>query len=154
MFDRETGYFFDVKTEGHDVVRVYGPEGWLPLWAKVADREQAGKVKDIMMDGNRFNSYVPLGTLDLSHSKLEPQRGYWRGPVWLDQVYFGIRGLRNYGYDNEANELTLKVLNNCQGLLGDQPVQENYNPLTGDRLNAPHFGWSAAHLLLMMFEYK
>ena len=154
MFDRETGYFFDVKTEGHSVVRVYGPEGWLPLWAKVADREQAGKVKDIMMDGNHFNSYVPLGTLDLSHPKLEPQRGYWRGPVWLDQVYFGIRGLRNYGYDNEANELTLKVLNNCQGLLENQPIQENYNPLTGERLNAPHFGWSAAHLLLMMFEYK
>ena len=107
-----------------------------------------------MMDVNRFNSFVPLGTLDLSHPRLEPERGYWRGPVWLDQAYFGIRGLRNYGYDKEANELTLKILNNCQGWWADQPVHENYNPLTGETLNAPHFGWSSAHLLLMMFEYK
>ena len=154
MFDDENGYFFDVRLKSHALIPVYGPEGWLPLWAGVANQKQADQVRNIMMDVNRFNSFVPLGTLDLSHPRLEPERGYWRGPVWLDQAYFGIRGLRNYGYDKEANELTLKILNNCQGLLGDQPVHENYNPLTGEALNAPHFGWSSAHLLLMMFEYK
>lgn len=99
MFDDENGYFFDVRLKSHALIPVYGPEGWLPLWAGVANQKQADQVRNIMMDVNRFNSFVPLGTLDLSHPRLEPERGYWRGPVWLDQAYFGIRGLRNYGYE-------------------------------------------------------
>ena len=30
------------------------------------------------------------------------------------------------------------------------PINENYNPLTGERQGANHFGWSAAHLLLLL----
>lgn len=153
MYDANTGFFFDVRLDSHQPIPGYGPEGWLPLWAHVADTTQAATVRKIMMDEKHFNSYVPLGTLDVSHEKLNPVKGYWRGPVWLDQTYFGLKGLRNYGYREDAQVLTLKVLDNCQGLAGDMPVHENYNPLTGEVLNAPHFGWSSAHLLLMMYEY-
>lgn len=153
MYDEEKGYFFDSSLNGESKIRIYGPEGWLPLWADVAQVWQAEKVKEVMMDARHFNSYIPLGTLSVSHPELEPEWGYWRGPVWLDQAYFGIRGLRNYGYEKEADDMTLKILRHCRGLLEDAPVHENYNPLTGEPLNAPHFGWSAAHVLLMLLEY-
>lgn len=88
MFDDEKGYFFDVQLGGHSLISIYGPEGWLPLWAGIANQRQADRVKDIMMDGNRFNSFVPLGTLDLSHPRLEPERGYWRGPCLVRSGVF------------------------------------------------------------------
>ena len=41
MFDDEKGYFFDVQLKSHAFVPVYGPEGWLPLWAGIAEQKQA-----------------------------------------------------------------------------------------------------------------
>tara|TARA_X000000368_G_C22505841_1_gene482678 strand:+ start:222 stop:413 length:192 start_codon:yes stop_codon:yes gene_type:complete len=31
-------------------------------------------------------------------------------------------------------------------------IRENYHPLTGKRLNAEHFSWSAAHLILLLSD--
>ena len=101
---------------------------------------------------NRVNVGTNIIPLDISHPRLRPVRGYWRGPVWVDQVYFGITGLRNYGFDREADILTEKFINNAQGLTTDGPIHENYNPLTGEALNSPNFGWSSACIIKMLLD--
>jgi len=154
MFDDDKGFFFDVNIDTHKKVNVLGPEGWIPLWANIASVKQAELVKQAMTDVSVFNSTVPLGTLDIGHEKLDAAEGYWRGPVWLDQSYFGIKGLYNYGFNKEAQDLTIKLLSNAEGLMGNDPIYENYNPLTGEALNSPHFGWSAASILMMMYEWQ
>lgn len=78
--------------------------------------------------------------------------GYWRGPIWLDQVYFAIHGLRNYGYTELADGYTKQVFDRLNGLRADAPIHENYETSTGKRLKSPHFSWSAAHLLLLHIE--
>jgi putative isomerase len=69
-----------------------GPEGWSPLWAGIADKEKAEKVKNIMLNENEFNSVIPLGTAAKSNPGYD-ENIYWRGRVWLDQHYFGIMAL-------------------------------------------------------------
>ncbi|WP_422361944.1 MGH1-like glycoside hydrolase domain-containing protein [Reichenbachiella sp.] len=150
-YEEETGFFFDVMLDGK-VIEVFGPEGWIPLWAGIATKQQAAAVVKQIMDKARFNTKVPLPTLDASHPKFNPKNGYWRGPVWLDQVYFAIRGLEKYGFQAEANELKEKLFNNAEGLLTNGPIRENYHPITGEGLNAKHFSWSAAHLLMLIRE--
>lgn len=152
MFDDETGFFYDVRLGTGEPVKVMGAEGWLPLWAGIATPEQAERVKNIMMDEKHFNAYLPLGTLDVSHPALRPTRGYWRGPVWFNQVYFGITGLQRYGYTKEADYLTRKFMTHAQGLMTDGPIHENYNPLTGEALNAPNFGWSSALIMKLLLQ--
>lgn len=152
MFDEETGFFYDTRLETGEFIKVMGAECWLPLWAGVATPEQARKVLDKMLDPKKFNSRVPLGTLDISHPRLRPTRGYWRGPVWIDQVYFGVTGLRNYGFNEEADMFVSKYIDNAQGLLTDGPIHENYNPLTGETLNCPNFGWSSAVTIKMLLN--
>lgn len=152
MFDMETGFFYDTRIETGEYIKVMGAECWLPLWAGVATQEQAKQVMEKMMDPKKFNSTLPLGTLDISHPRLRPIRGYWRGPVWVDQVYFGITGLRNYGFDKEADFLLEKFIDNAQGLTTDGPIHENYNPLTGETLNSPNFGWSSALIIKMLLN--
>lgn len=152
MFDKESGFFYDRRIDTGELIKVMGAECWLPLWAEIATPKQALRVSKVMLNEKHFNSTVPLGTLDISNLKLRPISGYWRGPVWVDQVYFGITGLRNYGYDKEADFFTKKYIRNAQGLLGDSPFHENYNPLTGERLNTPHFGWAAATTLKMLLK--
>lgn len=152
MFDPETGFFYDTRIGTGEFIKVMGAECWLPLWAGIATPEQARQALDKMLDPTKFNSTVPLGTLEISHLRFRPTRGYWRGPVWIDQVYFGVMGLRKYGFDKEADMFVRKYIANAQGLLTDGPIHENYNPLTGETLNCPNFGWSSAVTLRMLLN--
>ena len=151
FWDEDAGYFFDRKLDGQ-LIQVYGPEGWTPLWTMLASKEQAEQVATKMLDHSRFNTKVPFPTLDASHPKFDPLDGYWRGPVWIDQVYFGIRSLENYGMQQQADSIKNKLFKNCSGLLTNEPIRENYHPFTGEGLNANHFSWSAAHFLLLLVE--
>lgn len=151
FFDSQNGYFFDRILKG-DFVRVEGPEGWTPLWTEIATTEQAGKVMKIIADTNKFSTYIPFPTLAADHPKFLPG-GYWRGPIWLDQVYFGISGIRKYGYHEEADRYTDQVFTRLKGLSRKAPIHENYDTHNGSVLKAPHFSWSAAHLLMMYWEY-
>ncbi|NJW51786.1 MGH1-like glycoside hydrolase domain-containing protein [Salinimicrobium oceani] len=153
FFDAQTGWFYDTSLDGKDFIKVRGSEGWIPLFTEVATPAQAARMKETMMDPQHFNLKVPLQTLDATHPAFEPDGGYWRGPNWLDQAYFGLMGLRNYGYDTEANELAHKLLHQAEGVMNSgKSIRENYNPVTGEGLEAENFSWSAAHLLMLLLN--
>jgi putative isomerase len=42
---------------------------------------------------------------------------------------------------------------NADGLIQDDPIRENYNPLTGKQQGAPNFSWSAAHLYMLYNDF-
>ncbi|MCK4528091.1 glycoside hydrolase [candidate division WOR-3 bacterium] len=151
MFDQKSDYFYDILLDGKGFCRIQGPEGWIPLWAGVATPEQAGQVKQVMLDPTKFATYIPFPTMAKVHPEFIPTYdGYWRGPVWLDQAYFAIKGLEHYGYMEDANRFIRQLFDRLEGLKqSGEPIYENYNPLNGKGLNARHFSWSAAHLLLL-----
>lgn len=153
FYDPQTSWFYDTSIDGKEFVKVMGCEGWIPLWADMATDSQAAAVKENMMNEDYFNVKVPLQTLSAAHAKFKPEGGYWRGPVWLDQSYFGIKALKNYGYDEEALELTHKLIFNADGVFTKgASIRENYQPITGMGLESESFSWSAAHYMLMMLE--
>ena len=153
FYDKKSGWFYDTDIDGKKFINVMGCEGWIPLWAKVATKEQAEEVKVRMMDNKLFNLKVPLQTLSADHPEFKPDRGYWRGPVWLDQSYFGVVGLKNYNFNKEAGILTYKLIYNADGVLRKgKSIRENYQPVTGKGLESKNFSWSAAHYLLLMIR--
>ncbi|CAL2095561.1 MGH1-like glycoside hydrolase domain-containing protein [Tenacibaculum sp. 190524A02b] len=153
FFDEEDGWFYDTNLEGNNFIKGEGSEGWTALWAKVATQNQAEKVKNKMMNPKKFYTKVPFQTMSADHEKFNPLKGYWRGPNWLDQAYFGVKGLRNYGYDEEANKATLQILEGAEGVLEKgKSIRENYHPITGKGLNAKNFSWSAAHIIMLLMK--
>ncbi len=152
FFDKENNFFFDRRLADGSFINEMGCEAYTPLWAKVATSEQVDKMLPILQDTAKFSTYIPFPTIAADNPKYDP-KGYWRGPIWLDQTYFAIRGLRNYGYTKLADEYTLQVFDRLQGLTEDAPIHENYGTHTGERLKAPHFSWSSSHLLMMYEEY-
>ena len=153
FWDEATGFFYDREIVTGKLLTVQqGPEGWIPLYTGIATKEQAKKVVSILMDTTKFATKVPFPTLVADHEKFNPLKGYWRGPVWLDQAYFGIKALERYGYNKEADLLSKKLLQNAEGLLDDAPIRENYHPISGEGLNANHFSWSAAHYLMLLSD--
>jgi putative isomerase len=137
---------------GYNVERGMGAEGWSPLFNGAANRITAAAVVKNMMDPSKFNTTVPLGTAAADN----PAYGadiYWRGRVWVDQFYFGVKGMANYGYTEQANEMVNKLFKNAEGLTLDRPIQENYNPETGAVQGANNFSWSSAHLYMLYNDF-
>ncbi|HDY7750423.1 TPA: alpha-glucosidase [Vibrio vulnificus] len=162
MFDESTGFFYDIRIEdqplangcaGKPIVeRGMGPEGWSPLFNGAATQAHADAVVKVMKDPQEFNSYVPLGTAALSSPAFGPDI-YWRGRVWVDQFYFGLKGMERYGYRQDAVAMASAFFNHADGLVQDGPIRENYNPLTGEQQGAPNFSWSAAHLYMLYNDF-
>ncbi|UNY99807.1 trehalase [Zhouia spongiae] len=153
FYSEEDGWFYDTSLDGEHFVKGAGSEGWIPLWTNVATPTQAEAIKNKMMNTEKFFTKVPFQTMAKDHPKFDPMNGYWRGPNWLDQAYFGVKGLRNYGYNKEADSATVQILNGAEGLLDKgTSIRENYHPITGKGLNAKNFSWSAAHIMMMLTE--
>ncbi|MCW5516002.1 MGH1-like glycoside hydrolase domain-containing protein [Muriicola sp. Z0-33] len=153
FYDEEDGWFYDTNLDGTRFIKGAGSEGWTALWARAATQEQAEAVKDKMMDPEKFYTKVPFQTMSKDHPKFDPLNGYWRGPNWLDQAYFGVKGLRNYGFDQDADQATIQIIAGAKGILGKgSSIRENYHPLSGEGLYAKNFSWSAAHLIMLLME--
>lgn len=150
MFDPATGFFYDgdLTTKRPLTERGKGIEGAIPLWTGVASKAQAAAVRDVLVSPDGFGTHLPLPTVSHDSPDFDAE-AYWRGPVWLDQAYFAVAGLRRNGFGADADALVDRLFANADGLTGDKPIHENYNPLTGARLNAANFSWSAAAYLLM-----
>lgn len=149
FYDDEENYFFDKAIDSDTLIKVKGPEAWIAMYANVAryrDRKMTGHT---LFSDKHFNTRMPFPTLDADRAAFDPENGYWRGPVWIDQAFFAIQGMRNIGLWEESNEMFKKLLDNAEGLKADGPIFENYHPMTGEGLNAPHFSWSAAYYLLL-----
>lgn len=152
MFDISTGFFYDIDIKSKKPLknRGMGYEGLVPLWAKVADYDQFKLISKNILDENKFNTKVPFPTCASSNKRFNPN-GYWRGPVWISPAYFGIKGIRNYGEDSLANELSFKLIKNAEGLYNSNlPIRENYNPITGKGLKCYNFSWSSSLIYLLI----
>ncbi|WP_269936016.1 alpha-glucosidase [Serratia liquefaciens] len=162
MFDSASGFFYDIRIEdkplpngcaGYPIVeRGKGPEGWSPLFNGAASQQHADAVVKVMKDPREFNTYVPLGTAALTNPAFGADI-YWRGRVWVDQLYFGLKGMESYGYRADAVAMAQAFFNHADGLVTDGPIRENYNPLTGMQQGAPNFSWSAAHLYMLYNDF-
>lgn len=148
FFDDKIGWFCDRRIPDGSFIEEPACEGYTPFWTQIASKEQMEKALTLLTDTTKFSTYIPFPTAAADNPKCDPN-GYWRGPIWLDQTYQAIRGLRNYGYKELADKYTMQVFDRCQGLTGDAPIHENYGTHTGERLQASHFSWSASHLLMM-----
>ena len=152
FFNPKTNFFGDKKLKGRKFISDLGCEGYIPLWTKIATQEQVEKMLPTLTDTTKFSTFIPFPTAAADNPKCNSD-GYWRGPIWLDQTYFAIKGLRNYGYRELADKYTLQVFDRLEGLTGSAPIHENYGTHTGKRLQAPHFSWSSSHLLMMYNDF-
>ena len=152
FFDQKDGFFYDRRLDAdRSFVREAGCEGYIPFWANIATPKQFAKARKLLDNKKKFSTFIPFPTIAADNPKYNPQ-GYWRGPIWLDQTYYGIKGYRNYG-EKKADAYTDQVFRNLQGISAGTPIYENYDTHTGKPMQASHFSWSAACLIMMYNDY-
>ena len=152
FFNDQIGWFCDRRIADGSFIAEPACEGYTPFWTQIASKKQMEKALVLLTDTTKFSTYIPFPTAAADNPKCDPN-GYWRGPIWLDQTYQAIRGLRNYGYKELADKYTMQVFDRCQGLTGDAPIHENYGTHNGELFQASHFSWSASHLLMMYEDF-
>ena len=127
-WDPENAFYYNVDKKDNDFsFRKEGDLkrdeiiGFLPLWAGIASKEQAQGLVDKLTDPDQFWRKNGVPSLSASDSYYNA-KGYWNGPVWVEWNYLVMRGLLNYGYEEEAREL---VKRNAGVMI--QQLKENHN---------------------------
>lgn len=140
MFDSIIQFYYDVRIEdkslangcaGKSIVeRGKGSEGWSSLFNGAVTQVNVDAVVKVMFDFKEFNIFVSLGTAALINSVFGADI-YWRGRVWVDQFWFGLKGMERYGYRDDVLKLADTFFRYVKGLIVDGLIQENYNSFIG-----------------------
>ena len=140
FWNKDKGCFLD--KDGKNKVRPQiSASTFFPLWARLADAEQAGRLLKLLKS-REFGTKFPVPTLATSEPDYNPHGWGWNGPVWLQVNWFIIEGLFNYGYFAEAMELWEKT----KSLIikdGKPASCELYDPELGTGIGAPDYSWQA-----------
>lgn len=158
MRDRmlENGIFWSLSGENYEKIHTKTWAIFMPLYAHLISKDEAeALVKEHLANPHEFKTLFGIPTVSLDEPSYEPQgpehdqeTQWWRGPVWIAPNWFIYRGLRDYGFDAEADEL----LEQTATLLETSGFREQYHPETGAGQGAEQFTWGA--LIVDMLAYQ
>lgn len=134
--------------------------GFIPLWSGAAEPHQAAYLAGLhAADANTFNSSYGIATLAMDEKMFDCRAtnnpSNWLGPIWIVSNYVVFRGLMNYGFRKQAEELAEKTIR----LLGEDlertgTLHEYYVPQTGEPvMNGGFLNWNLL-VLNMIDELK
>jgi putative isomerase len=134
-------------------LRVQTFTGFLPLWCGLATPDQAkALVQTNYLADDRLRAKWGVRSLSSRESMyslvFSSDPSNWLGPVWIIVNYFVWKGLKNCGFQNEANDLadkTIRLLSN--DLAANGSLNEYYHPDTGAALS--HKGFMDWDLLVL-----
>ena len=146
-FRQPDGLYYNLASIGEPIP--YKSHGiFVPLFAGLLEKEDAENlINEHLLNKKEFWTLLPVPTVGVNEPKFSPTN-YWRGPTWMNINWMICRGLRRYGYDSVADEVTQKSLNAVR----NQGFRQYYNPLTGEGLGARSYGWST--LIVDMAKQK
>lgn len=163
MWDAESGFYYSVDKENHSFhfmtrdLRRQEIIGLLPLWAEACSPERAAKLVEVLTDTSKFwrpNGVPTLAADDVWYSPNVDYCCKWNGPVWLLWNYMIFQGLRNYGYEDLAQELGQKLIRTVEFQLSlNHNFWESYSP-DNKVLNSPsNYIWDTILARLMIDLY-
>lgn len=107
MWDEEDGVYYD-RLFTSKLTKVLTQSSFLPMFANICSKEQAERMVKVLFDENLLNTPASFASI----SKQDPRfsTDMWRGGVWVNLNYFIIEALKNYGYNDLADEVRNKTL--------------------------------------------
>jgi glycogen debranching enzyme len=136
MWDKKDSMFYPLN--GMEQIREKTCETFLPLFAGILTKREAKRlVKKHLLNEDEFWTPYPIPTASVDSAKFSPNK-YWRGSTWVNINWFIIKGLKDYGFDDIANELKKRTIR----LVKEKGFHEFFNPFTGRGVGVNDFAWS------------
>ncbi len=137
LWSRKDNFFYAKDQVSGDRIPVKTISGLLPLYAAIPTKNMARRLLAHIKNPEEFGGGAGIPSTAFNEPSFDEKR-YWRGPVWVNIHWFLIQGLRNYGFNEEAGDLTART----KRLTKNAGFQEYYHPFTGAGLGAKDFSWS------------
>ena len=154
LWNPERGLFFDYNFVAHTQSSYEYATTFYPLWAGLASKEQAAAV------ARNISVFEQPGGLAMSRKDTDAQWDYPYG--WAPIHLLAVEGLRGYGFDSDADRITLKFLSMVlQNFRRDHTLREKYNVVsrstethvtTGYAQNVTGFGWTNAAFIELLHD--
>lgn len=157
MWNNKKGFFFDYNYKEKKRSNFYSLAGFYPLWAKLVSNKEAKKIRKNI---KKFECNGGLAnTQKTGLFKGFKQWDYPNG--WPNQQWIVIKGLFNYGFEEDAKRLAIKWLNlNKKMFLKTGKFWEKYDVVKGD-IGKPSdyptqegFGWTNGIFVRLVEELK
>lgn len=130
MWNEKKKFFFDYNFREKKQSNFFSVAGFYPLWARLATAKQAKQICDHTL----FLFEYEGGLANTQKYKLSPefkQHDYPNG--WPQQQFIVIKGLLNYGFNNEAERIAKKWLDmNAKVFRETGNFWEKYNVVDGE----------------------
>jgi hypothetical protein len=139
LWDEETGQYYSRNAVTGDLIKVPTIATFLPLWSGVPSRERAERLIALLGEPLGYWPRYPVPSVPVNAPEFL-EAGYWKGPTWVNMAWAIVAGLRQYGHDELAEELRLRILD----LVERRGFSEYFSPLTGEGYGADDFSWTAA----------
>ena len=139
LWDDYAQEYFSRDFVSHRLLKESSIASFMPLYSGSISKEKAKIIVDNLSNTHRYKTPYPVPTSPITSDWFNPQR-YWQGPTWINTNWLIIEGLKNYGFDKEANELKEKTLK----LVNKSGIYEYFDPLNGTPLGSNNFSWTAA----------
>ena len=139
----DNGYFWSTMNYGdreHKIpVRTWAL--FASLYAGLNTHDESAELSRILFDVDDFATPFGVPTVSLTDSSFNLDSVWpwpnWRGPVWFASNWLIIKGLRRYGYSDQADKLKAQ----SHHLLEKSGFREFYNPFSGTGYGAKDFIW-------------
>jgi hypothetical protein len=139
LWDAYTGQYYSRNFSTHKLIKIPSIATLMPLYAGSITEERAEHLVKLLKNQHMFASKYPVPTVPINSEWFKPSM-YWQGPTWVNTNWLIIEGLKRYGYDKEAAQLTEKTL----ALVENSGFNEYFSPLDGKPAGVKNFSWTAA----------
>jgi len=156
MWDEHHGMFFDYDYVNQTTIPFYSVASYYPLWAELATEHQAKALVENLH--HLEEDYGIANTQKTGLIKLQnayKQHDYPSG--WAHQHWIIVKGLLNYGYEDDAFRIAQKWVNlNKQVFDKTKFFWERYDVVSGSLPKTERyglqkgFGWTNAVFVLML----
>ncbi|MCY7345294.1 MAG: hypothetical protein LH614_03660 [Pyrinomonadaceae bacterium] len=146
LWDEKDGFYYDLNFNSKNFRRYPFLTTFYPLWGGIADKKQAHRLVE------NLKIFEQSGGLQTSPFKTGSQ---WDAPFgWSPLELIAVEGLRKYGYEREANRITVNFLSLIlKEFLRTKTIVEKYDvvrrasEVAGDikfgyDYNVVGFGWT------------
>jgi len=152
LWNQQQGMFFDYNFETRQQSSYRYASMFYPLWAGLATPDEAKAVAR-NLKGFEQPGGLPMSTVDTG--------AQWDLPYgWGNIEMVAIDGLRNYGYNADADRISYEFLSMvAENFRRDGNIREKYNVVTrsseshvemGYQMNVVGFGWTNAAFLELL----
>jgi hypothetical protein len=139
MYDEETRQYFSRDFITYKRIKTPTIATFMPLYAGTITKKRAEQLVELLSDHKEYWLHHPVPSVPLSSPYFDEKR-YWQGPSWINTNWLIIQGLRRYGFDDVATELTDKTVE----MVSKSGTHEYFSPLDGQGLGPDNFSWTAA----------